>query len=78
MREVTLDQNLKPTRKNLHRIQKDYTDKYGRDFFAQQTVKKVLNKWSVGSDFNTSENRFFHPAARRRNSGTGPEFSENS
>ncbi len=51
VRELATMRGMRPTRENLHKLQKAYTDKFGKGFFADQTVKKVLQKWTVRENY---------------------------
>jgi len=53
VREFTSKKGKKLTRENLHKIQKEYTDKYGQGFFAQETIKRVINNWSISGELTT-------------------------
>lgn len=52
VREIAAKHDMRPTRENLHSLQKRYTDKYGMGYFAEQTVKKVLKQWQVTGDMS--------------------------
>ena len=46
VREILKREGKPETRENLDRLQKEYTEKYGTDFFAQQVLEMILfNKW---------------------------------
>ena len=44
VREIAKERNIEPTRINLQEIQKEYTSKYGWDYFARLVVKRVLEQ----------------------------------
>ncbi|MGQ4913348.1 MAG: AAA family ATPase [Candidatus Asgardarchaeia archaeon] len=44
VREIAKERNIEPTRINLQEIQKEYTSKYGWDYFAKLVVKRILEQ----------------------------------
>lgn len=52
VREIAAKHDMRPTRDNLHALQKRYTDKYGKGYFAEQTAKRVLRQWQVTGDLS--------------------------
>lgn len=41
VREIAAKLGLEPNRENLQRIQKEFTSKYGQDYFAREVVRRI-------------------------------------
>lgn len=44
LRAIARKKKIKPTRENLEKIQREYRKKYGEDFVARESLKKVKGK----------------------------------